>query len=339
MMRSSYLREGAADATIVGNRSKMTSAYLSDVASASAFFPLPSKSSDARCVRVAQYNMNTLAGADWKSPKSGEEADAVLAFLGADVLLLQEADTQSFPDRAPFNKGVMGAIDQDATNTRVHDLHARLRERGYTLISSDGCFNPPLLATRLPVLDASAAFVADRGPTVAALDADGGEFRTARCVLLDAGQGRTLRVVSAHLHHNESASLRGSRLAEAAHILERLDALSGAAPAQATVVAGDFNCGRERDYSPAEWDVVTRGLANVNQPPADGVSEAFEAAGYRTTYDLSGAGQPGLTHWTGTAVDFAYVKGATIEVAGVHMHYTTLSDHLPVIHDLLIPFP
>ena len=43
---------------------------------------------------------------------------------------------------------------------------------------------------------------------------------------------------------------------------------------------------------------------------------------------------PPLTHWSGTTIDFAYVHTAPAsgwQVLRTHVHYTDLSDHLPVV--------
>ena len=50
-----------------------------------------------------------------------------------------------------------------------------------------------------------------------------------------------------------------------------------------------------------------------------------------------GAGRraPPMTHWTGTTVDFAYLHGDGWRVRGAYVEYSPLSDHLPVVVDLV----
>ena len=44
---------------------------------------------------------------------------------------------------------------------------------------------------------------------------------------------------------------------------------------------------------------------------------------------------PPMTHWTGTVVDYAYLQGEAWRVEGAYVQYSALSDHAPVVVDLV----
>ena len=80
----------------------------------------------------------------------------------------------------------------------------------------------------------------------------------------------------------------------------------------------------------------------VAQPESDGVADLMSQAGFRCAYQAAAHTNfgrrraPPMTHWTGTTVDFAYVHAARpsdAAVAGAYVHFTPLSDHLPVVVD------
>ena len=94
--------------------------------------------------------------------------------------------------------------------------------------------------------------------------------------------------------------------------------------------------------APRGGQVVLAGLQSpaVGQPAADGVAALLRAAGLTCAYascgenNFGGRPAPAMTHWTGTTVDFAYVAGAWA-VRGAYVRGSALSDHLPVVVDLM----
>ena len=121
------------------------------------------------------------------------------------------------------------------------------------------------------------------------------------------------------------------------------------AAAVATIILADFNQPIPEHYDAEEWAVVAAGLQApwVNQPLDDGVRALLRREGFRCAYDEAppsrtnfretrGRSAPLMTHWTGTVVDFAYVHGEHIAVCGAHVQPTPLSDHLPVIVDVIV---
>ena len=74
------------------------------------------------------------------------------------------------------------------------------------------------------------------------------------------------------------------------------------------------------------------------EPEEDGVACALTDAGFVCAYDVSGAGTPAFTHWTSTTVDFAWCHfqdAAKWRVLRSQVLPTALSDHLPIVTDLL----
>ena len=111
------------------------------------------------------------------------------------------------------------------------------------------------------------------------------------------------------------------------------------------IILADFNSLVRSHYEEEEWRVVAAGLASshVRQPLDDGVAALLPEHGFCCAYEACPRGcnnfggwpAPPLTHWTGTVVDFAYVRGEGWAVDGVYVRYTPLSDHLPVVVDLV----
>jgi endonuclease/exonuclease/phosphatase family metal-dependent hydrolase len=118
-----------------------------------------------------------------------------------------------------------------------------------------------------------------------------------------------------------------------------------------TIVCGDMNQPRERDYLPNEWANLIAARERRGEAADDGVGGAFQSAGFTCSWDQvadtaaaaaaasvdtnwgGGAGHPPpFTHWTGTNIDHTY-STVGLKVRGVYVVHTPLSDHLPVITD------
>ena len=359
--RASYLRRvdelksdaatvDEGDALICARWSTMLPSYIADVLERAARTPplhaheplLAQEARGARTLilRVAQYNMNVLLGADFKPPHFPvDDAAALLLSLNADVLFLQEASVQTFPP-----KPAGAAADQfdsagDQT-ARILALHAALRAAGYAIhvADADSVYNPALVATRLPVRDAGEPFNVDVGEfrehLLAAAASRVPELRGARVVRVSLGadaRAPTLACVATHLHHEESGK-RGVRAAEVREIIRHLggECASGGGgcggggggdDSEVVILATDCNAVRRRDYNAKEWAVIARGKEKIGEPvcphaadcgcaPAsDGVEEAFVGGGFEATFDDTADGRAvEFTHWTSTCVDFAWWK-------------------------------
>ena len=75
-----------------------------------------------------------------------------------------------------------------------------------------------------------------------------------------------------------------------------------------------------------------------------GVATLLKEHGFECAYDacpphsnnFGGRPAPPLTQWTGTTVDLGYERGGGAwRVAGANVRYTPLSDHVPVVVDLV----
>jgi len=256
---------------------------------------------------------------------------------------------------------------------RVQELERLLEGMGYGLSHSPAT-NGTLLATRLKA-SFSEGHELDDDPGVYSVNGPQGalwcEMRAALYTELALpGVRRPLALYATHLHHkdierrSDGGDAPGVRRREAETLVEHWRGRRKAAKAVsrsrkregeeaaplATLVLADFNQPRRRDHDCEEdWNVVVTGLAHpwVAQPGDDGVADYMEAQGFRCSYDADGAKRnfgrgrraPPFTHWTGTSIDFAYVHGlaqAGVEVDGVYVKYTGLSDHLPVVTDLRV---
>ena len=119
-----------------------------------------------------------------------------------------------------------------------------------------------------------------------------------------------------------------------------------------SIILADFNAPVRAHYDETEWGMVAAGLSSpaVNQPLDDGVRSLLRSSGWRCAYDEAfakeaasggcynnflGRRAPPMTHWTGTTVDFAYVHGDAWGVDGCYILPTPLSDHLPVVVDVV----
>jgi len=114
------------------------------------------------------------------------------------------------------------------------------------------------------------------------------------------------------------------------------------------IYAGDFNAVREKDYDNATWLLAEQEyLAFANKPGAPKVEKMPTQAlkhlmdnGFEDCFTITNptAKFPGpqFTVWTGTVVDFIFLKKDTwnLPIAGCYVYYSAASDHLPIIMDI-----
>jgi endonuclease/exonuclease/phosphatase family metal-dependent hydrolase len=167
----------------------------------------------------------------------------------------------------------------------------------------------------------------------------------------------TLGIYATHLHHvNYNSTPEGVRAAEMGRIVSHFceDREPGAGP---MVIVGDLNQARESDHAGhgGEWGVVGAALEKFDAPQDDGVDALLESNGFSNCFDMTGlrnfgngVGAPPLTHWTGTSVDHVYAQqhqqggsggegeGGHVALRGCYLVCSTLSDHLPLVVDLVV---
>ena len=111
-----------------------------------------------------QWNINCLWGADPK-PDHAEDAEAIMRAitpLNPDVIFFQEACLLSYGPPSPENpKWWHDLLD---TSPRILQLHKMLKRAGYVIVQADGCQNPAMIATRLPVSSIEPSFAIDVDP-------------------------------------------------------------------------------------------------------------------------------------------------------------------------------
>ena len=231
-----------------------------------------------RTLRIASYNIHSCIGTD--GGFDPERVLAVLRELRADVVGLQEVDSRS---------GRTGT-DQFAYLVRATGMEAI---QGPVVSDQDGGHYGNALLTRLPLLEARTV----------ELNQPGREPRGAIVARLDAGGGRRLRVVNAHL------GLRAAeRSRQVARLLEIVD--DGADPDGPTVFLGDFN----------EWFPFSRRLRDIRRrfAPAPGLA-TFPSFLPVLALDRIWC-SPGLSFTRVVAHRSALARRA--------------SDHLPIVADL-----
>lgn len=366
--RSSYFKAAEQDRSILGQRPRMREFYLQDVRSAlccgvksstsisssSSNSSISSSSSNSsssndskrdRNLRIAQWNVNVLHGYDFKSPVAARALAEAVRGLDADVVLIQEGGVQLFSEADCIGTVFEGLNSAD----RVSEFHSILSgEFGFQLVFAGGVPNPSMIAIRngLRIIDTQDAFCIDKDHAhYATMKNDHCETRSARFVSVaipieedDPSSFVPVSFCLTHLHHTEK-NARGIRLAEVSAILRnKPQVVCGKSPI--TVIASDFNQSRQRDYIGREWALISETLERICEPTSDGVAEELEKHGFVATYDLIPVeNKPIFTHWTSTIVDFGYIHSPSpgdFTVASVQVIPNELSDHLPIIHNIII---
>ena len=289
---------------------------------------------------------------------------AVLMPLNPDVIFFQEACILSYGPSSPDSPNWWDHLPPNSP--RVAALHAALRSAGYSIVEADGCQNPAMLATRLPITHVQPSFVIDTHPYRGVMLAQQPpELRSARLVVLRAGHEDTspefVAVVS-HLNHKETHETLGLRLAEVRTITQQLHAVQQYHPRAAVVFAADFNCPRRRDYSQREWTIVAhmkrklgevetdaRGSCAHTAPPLlpsligpqqPSTSPIFASRSAADGRDGRGALMGGTHPAPKTSTGCWYLFDVVNRYMAAQRDVDALSDHLPLIHDFnLVRFP
>jgi hypothetical protein len=263
--------------------------------------------------------------------------------------LIQEGGVQSFPF---LDSSWADKFNWNGSKDRIIEFQNRLKEIGYQLYFAEGVPNPSLIAVRkgLKIVDIGDSFSIDNkhGHYEEMLTHWSKETRSARFVSVEfpieegASSSPIISFCVTHLHHTEKLdgkSAKGIRHSEILAILENSPKeIGGKVPI--TMIATDFNQCRQKDYNDREWALISAALDGINEPnPTDNVAEELEKHGYKCTFDLiPSENKPAFTHWTSTIVDFGYLlPGAhNFTVSSVEVIPSGLSDHLPVIHNIII---
>eukprot|EP00928_Gymnodinium_smaydae_P088900 TRINITY_DN72938_c0_g1_i1.p1 TRINITY_DN72938_c0_g1~~TRINITY_DN72938_c0_g1_i1.p1 ORF type:complete len:412 (-),score=48.15 TRINITY_DN72938_c0_g1_i1:9-1244(-) len=371
---SSYLNRGMQDSSVIADRFAMNKLYVEDIhrlrslaADLPFHVPLTKQASyisggGSHRLRILTWNINLLCGPDGSASAGAlrridpDEVAEVINRTNPDVICLQEAIDWIPPSYKEYleREGV-GELDQ-----RMQRLNRHLLRMGFgPLLRSctpPSIGNPVLLASRVPVKHSEVCTLAPSHARAAGMGAP----RTAAYMDIAVSRtgSRTLGIYATHLHHINYAPRDGQRKAEVESLIAHANQRQQHSHRLATVITGDFNQARQKDYSEAEWRVIAAGLAKVQQPENDGVAELLEKSGYVCAYDVVprasnfGIGSPPFTHWTGTTVDYLYIARevasdtlvckaslGSVRVVGTYLFFSDLSDHLPILTDLEIDVP
>ena len=111
-----------------------------------------------------QWNINCLWGAAPHRDRA-EDAEAIMRAitpLNPDVIFFQESCVLSYGPRSLENPNWWDELPD--SSPRILQLHALLSSAGYRIVQADGCQNPAMIATRLPVSSIEPSFVIDVDP-------------------------------------------------------------------------------------------------------------------------------------------------------------------------------
>lgn len=262
-------------------------------------------------LRVCQWNINSFDGAGRaiSRPRPRSVLAHALEFK-ADVLVLNEWD-----------------------DTRKEEGKRILKEYGYSHQTKSDANFPTMIA----VHDRCKS---KKGALSLTLGIEDGEHRAAikRCVKLPDSKA-TVAIYGTHLHHEGPDAIRER---EAQNLLAHIERHDASVP---TLVVGDFNHPRRRDYALEEWDIIQARQVEGERSLVDEEGQVhglFEASGFQCSLDHPQAQRnwptdalPPSTHWTGMALDYSFARG--LDLHGSYVAPTALSDHFPVISDWIAP--
>lgn len=340
-VRSLYLQRAKEDPKLIGQAAEMRKLYVEQLRTVIPS-PLPraeTSGDDHQMLRIIQWNLNCLCGVDGQSAQTATEILKIVERSTADILLFQEAPT------GPAQTWWWEPWRSTFPVREMRRLETSLKRMGYTTQLRTECFSQTLLCTNLHVrefqhvqLDLQHAYrfrMEEERAAVRAVLHFGAKD--------DTSDDNVISVYATHFHHQNftlgAESKQGVRQAEAKVLLQHV-AEASVGP---VLVATDFNQARRQDYDPEEWAVIAKGVFSMGEPEDDGVAELFEEAGFRCAYDMAKkrnwpvSKAPPFTHWTGTTVDYPYVRSSAkrrVGVDGVYIVNSSVSDHLPIVTDI-----
>ena len=298
-------------------------------------------------LRTCQWNVHFFFNDNGNSRyKDGPElATAVVETLlevDADVLVLNEF-------------GMAAGHQDEAGRQCAINL---LEKHGYTIQVADGCYCPTAIAIKksvLPIegyhkfqLDLMRAAVGvqvkinpnNHNNSVISIDESTGSIR-----YTTTNQDKDSHKVWIYGTHLEDSDDGGGhyRQEEIKCLLETIGVET-----PNVMIIGDFNQQRRQDYTHEEWELLAENKERRQSPLDDGVAYLLRAFGYSSIWDVdyhknttskpprtnwNPEHPPPSTHWTGTIVDYTYIKDERLELAGVYVSPSDLSDHRLIVCD------
>lgn len=145
---------------------------------------------------------------------------------------------------------------------------------------------------------------------------------------------KTVSVCGTHLDvYDETGAARKRQIVELTKII---------AEEQENIVLGaDFNEVRKQDYQyqvdgKTVWDLLTADFKNrtgLEFVPTE-VHDYLAKNNFIDSFSKMHQPLPRFTVWSGTMVDFLYLKNWNLPIVGCYVYYSSASDHLPVIMDI-----
>jgi len=154
----------------------------------------------------------------------------------------------------------------------------------------------------------------------------------------------TISLYGMHLAIQEGCPADSMRKSE----LEELFTYINKDSSDIIIVAADFNAFREQDYRSDIWQKILKNTAKHMSASIEDVPtktlKIFEEHGFNDSFAFSHQKGPGFTVWTGTVVDFMFIKDTRNDSqkkqhplhTKSYVYYSAASDHLPLILDLTI---
>jgi endonuclease/exonuclease/phosphatase family metal-dependent hydrolase len=112
-------------------------------------------------------------------------------------------------------------------------------------------------------------------------------------------------------------------------------------PEQNSLIVGDFNSIRPRDYAytinaQSGYNLVQDNYwAHTGKKPQSMALEFLEKKGFIDSFTKNNQESPRCTTWTGTTVDYMYTApGWNLPIKKSYVYYGAASDHLPVVMDV-----
>lgn len=145
------------------------------------------------------------------------------------------------------------------------------------------------------------------------------------------GSKTGLIVVSVHLDVFDETGK--SRRLQVNHLVSHLgDILDPSIP---IIIMGDFNALKKEDY--VDWETTWLERNNQSQPLDFQTIKELEKAGFEDVFDIQGRCTLKSTTWSARRVDYIFVKNIpTDSIFSTYAYYSSESDHIPLMVDLLV---
>lgn len=156
--------------------------------------------------------------------------------------------------------------------------------------------------------------------------------------VIELPENKSVVVYGTHLDVNDATGK--TRAAQIQELTQIIDA--DKTNHENILVAGDFNEIRSKqDYQHTVgnkkiWNLLKRDYAQRKESIATDVAQILTSDGFTDSFDQAHAARPKFTVWSGTTVDFIYLKDWSLPVDGSYVLYDAASDHIPVILDITL---